>query len=259
MNGPFKFMKRGYRLLVDRHYKKNDLIHNRYKIESFIGIGSYGMTYLCRDSKEDNLCVLKQMTKSKRRQEISRVYQKETDILGKLHHPRIPSLLEKFTIDKHDFYTMELIDGENLEEILFYEKGKFNETKCLEMFKELVEITSYIHSKEVVHGDIRIPNVIMKDSALYLIDFGLAEELGNCSRNDKVALLREDYYDLGDFLLFLLYSTYHSSIKRGRSWMEELEIHPKTSHLLKRLLGIEQPYSDTAEVMEDVVQVLNYL
>jgi len=114
----------------------------------------------------------------------------------------------------------------------------------------------------IIHGDIRIPNVILNGSKISIIDFGLAKQYKNVSgsnESNEIEFLKEDYFDIGDLLLFLLYSNYHSNIKKGRSWTEELTIHPKTSHLLKKLLSIEQPYSHTEEVIADVNQAIGHI
>ncbi|WP_040681294.1 protein kinase family protein [Paenisporosarcina sp. TG20] len=260
----FKVMKRGYRFFTDRYYKRNTIIHDRYKVNSLLGIGSYGMTYLCQEIDTKKVCVLKQMTKSKNKKLILAQYKQETTILEQLNHPNIPNLFESFSFQNNHFFSMEYIKGRNLEEVLFLKEQVFTERESLILIRDLLQVVDYIHSMGFIHGDIRIPNIIINDQKPYIIDFGLAKRYMNETSNgdsnkNNVGLLREDFYDIGDLLLFLLYSNYHTDIKKGRSWTEELTLHPKTSHLLKRLLRMEQPYFTTKDIITDVNQTIDHL
>jgi len=262
MNVVFKIIKNGFRLVTDSHYKRDTIIHHRYRVTSFLGIGSFGMTYLCEDLHLNKVCVVKQMTKSKNKKMILAQYELETTTLNLVNHPKIPALFECFSFQNNSFFAMEYMEGRNLEDILFIEKRQFTEKQSLIILQDLLLVVDYIHSMGIIHGDIRIPNVILNGSKISIIDFGLAKQYKNVSgsnESNEIEFLKEDYFDIGDLLLFLLYSNYHSNIKKGRSWTEELTIHPKTSHLLKKLLSIEQPYSHTEEVIADVNQAIGHI
>ena len=63
---------------------------------------------------------------------------------------------------------------------------------------------------------------------------------------------QQDYYDLGEILLYLLYTTYSSKNKKALPWTEELSLEKETVYLLKRLLQINEPYSNTSEISTDL-------
>ena len=63
---------------------------------------------------------------------------------------------------------------------------------------------------------------------------------------------QQDYYDLGEILLYLLYTTYTSKNKKALPWTEELSLEKETVYLLKRLLQIKEPYSNTSEIAADL-------
>ena len=63
---------------------------------------------------------------------------------------------------------------------------------------------------------------------------------------------QQDYYDLGEILLYLLYTTYSSKNKKALPWTEELSLEKETVYLLKRLLQIKEPYSNTSEISTDL-------
>ena len=77
------------------------------------------------------------------------------------------------------------------------------------------------HSKGIIHRDLRIPNILMKEKQVSIIDFGLAKYKGDeraTTYEGEQALMREvhfrsDFYALGHFSLFLLYAGYESTEK----------------------------------------------
>ncbi|PWU67644.1 protein kinase domain-containing protein [Gracilibacillus dipsosauri] len=248
-------IKRIRQAFMDKVYPANFLLAERYQVEKVLGEGSYGIVYLCMEVNTGQKFVVKQLRKSKKK-ENEELYKQEIVILRKLDHPSIPSLLETFAYENNKFFSMTFMDGVNLEDSLFNKKKKFNEKEALLFFKKLVKLVSFIHDHGIAHRDLRIPNVIIHHNQPYLIDFGLAELLKS---DNKKEMVQDDFYDLGDFLLFILYSTYDGKSKKNQPWTEELNLHIRTTRILKKLLQIEKPYVSAKEIQIDVNQALEEL
>lgn len=65
-----------------------------------------------------------------------------------------------------------------------------------------------------------------------------------------------DYYDLGEVLLYLLYTTFSSKNKKALPWTEELSLEKKTVKLLKKLLQIDEAYTTFECIVKDVEAAL---
>lgn len=102
------------------------------------------------------------MTKSKKQKTINEMYRKEVKILSELDHPNIPEIFDSFSFQDHSIIVMEYIEGINLEDLLFEHKITFNEHDSLILVRDLAAVVSYVHSKGVIHGDIRIPTLFIK-------------------------------------------------------------------------------------------------
>ncbi|WP_238178367.1 WD40 repeat domain-containing serine/threonine-protein kinase [Calothrix sp. 336/3] len=93
-------------------------------------------------------------------------------------HPQIPSLLDNFH-DESDFYLVsELIDGKNLTQLLT-DKIVFNESNILQILEKIIPVLYFIHSQNLIHGDINPNTIIIKSSLnnfeledLMLVDLG---------------------------------------------------------------------------------------
>lgn len=246
----FAAIKKTYRYIADRPLKNETLLKDRYKLVKMIGSGSYGMVYLCEDLRTHEYQVIKQLRPSKLKENI--IFKKEIDLLGKLNHPGIPKLYDHFLTEGNTFYVMEYIEGENAEEQIFACDRTFSENDSLRFLSSLMEIVQTLHEQHVYHLDLRIPNIMMRNGKPFLIDFGLAKEALSESEDTKRQMREQDYYDLGDILLYLLYTTFKPKRKKALPWTEELTLKEETIHLLKRLLGLLKPYADVSEIKMDL-------
>lgn len=146
----------------------------------------------------------------------------------------------------------------------------FSEKEALCFVRRLMEILSYVHEQGFAHLDIRIPNVILDADQIHLIDFGLACRLGEPTRielrqDDKTTLGKtveapSDLYAVGHFILFMLYSGYDSHAfdsELNAGWEDELSVSPMTKQMLRKLLQIDPPYTDTQHFVHDLDYCLN--
>ena len=70
---------------------------------------------------------------------------------------------------------MSVIEGDDLEDLIFFSKKTFNEKESLQILDQLLELVDYLHKKDIYHQDLRIPNMLLKNNELFLIDFGLSQ------------------------------------------------------------------------------------
>jgi serine/threonine protein kinase, bacterial len=253
-----------YQFFVDRPIKVRTVLNDRYEVLSVIGTGSYGLVYLCEDLITKEKRVVKQLRPSKRRnkKELA-LFENEISVMQMLTHKHMPMLYEDFSRDGHFFYVMSFIEGDNLEDLIFFRKKMFNEKESLLILTLLLELVEDLHKKDIYHQDLRIPNMLLKNEELFLIDFGLskhsihsASSSSPNNQKDILVMKQQDYYDLGEILLYLLYTTYSSKNKKALPWTEELSLERETVHLLKRLLQIQEPYTNTGEISADLQAAL---
>ena len=159
---------------------------------------------------------------------------------------------------------MEFIDGLNFEQLIFTEGKKIPEKEAFQIVYELLNPIEYLHNHKIIHRDIRIPNVISDGAKIRLIDLGLGRhlELETAVQTTKEINIRKevncqaDFYGLGHFLLFLLYSNFtFPKHKQEKSWEEELEISNQTKHIIRKLLQIEPAYENCAQIRAEIINL----
>ncbi|MGF7034954.1 serine/threonine-protein kinase [Paenibacillus mucilaginosus] len=259
-----------YTSWIDYPLREGRRLGGRYEIVRFLGMGSYGLTYLCRDSREAGAEVVVKMAKPSKKELGRRLLQREHEILKKLQHPRIPAARGTFEERGRLCLVTEYIAGETVEDLIFREERRFTEEVSLLFMRELLEIVAFVHGQGYVHLDVRIPNVMVRGGDIHLIDFGLARRIGDTEgqepfENDEMRRRRtpeaqSDLYAAGHFLLFLLYSTYRADWNSPEAgWEEELTVSEGTRTLIRRLLQEEPPYTDAVICMAELDRVLGAL
>jgi len=80
--------------------------------------------------------------------------------LLRLRHPYVVKLLETFETSRHIMLAMELCAGGDL---LNYvrKRRKLEEPTAKVLFKQIVEGLGYVHSKGILHRDIKLDNILM--------------------------------------------------------------------------------------------------
>ena len=223
----------------------------RYTIEKPIGEGRYGLCFLAKSDMGEKVAIKKFKPSIFRKNSEKNVY--EAVILSKLKDRRIPELLG--VINEKGFYgfILEFKNGITVKDMLFKEEYKFSNEEFFNIGIKLIKIIRCLHKNGVVHRDIRIPNVLIDNGDVYLIDFGLARWADN-----NQYLYNLDFSYLGDFLLYILYSSFQTKEKHKKlPWYKELPLTSEQELFLKKLLGLELAYENIDEIETDFRKVFN--
>ena len=106
-----------------------------------------------------------------------RKIENEISLLRVMRHKSVVKLYETFETDKHYLFVMELCAGGDL---LSYvrKRRKLNETLAKYLFKQIIEGIGYIHSKSILHRDIKLENILLDDKGhIKIADFGVGKHI----------------------------------------------------------------------------------
>ena len=235
---------------IDHYYKKDDIIDS-YTIQRLLGEGRYGIVYLAVD-KDKNKYVVKQLKNEMIKKGDNKLFYEELS-LKKLQHPYFPKFISRFRDKERKGYILEYIEGEVFEDILRKDRYQFSREEIYQVCSQLLDMVEILHNCNIIHGDIRLPNIIRKDNKeLCLIDFGLARILDNEHHTKDL-----DYWYIGDFLIHLYYTTYQNVSRISRPWFKELDLKPEEKVFLKRLMGIEDSYKNIHEIRQLLNKIKN--
>jgi serine/threonine protein kinase, bacterial len=158
-----------------------------YPISQQLGTGGFGTTYLATNTLMPSrpYCVVKQLIPTSTDPQVQQLIQdrfKQEAIvlenLGKGSNGMIPMLYHYF-VEQGEFYLVqEYIEGQSLaDRIRNY--GVFTETQVRQFLADILPTLTYIHSKGIIHRDIKPDNIMVRqsDNKPVLIDFGAVKEI----------------------------------------------------------------------------------
>lgn len=161
------------------------LLDRRYQVTQVLGAGGFGKTYLAQDTRRPGnpICVVKQLKPISNEtgflETARRLFTSEGETLEQLgSHEQIPRLLAYFEEDNEFFLVQELIEGHTLTEELLPGQ-RWEESRVIELLIEVLNILEFVHSRGVIHRDIKPDNLIRRNSdrKLVLVDFGAVKQM----------------------------------------------------------------------------------
>ena len=178
-------------------------MENSYRIDRVLGQGSFGITYLAYTStevkgalgsvrSEMQVAVKEFFMRDINGREGSTVttggsrglfdrykrkFMREAGNIAKLKHEEgIVHVVETFEVNGTCYYAMEYCSGGSLD-ALIASRGGLPQGEALELFGQMASALAYMHSRHVLHLDLKPSNVMLRsDGRPVLIDFGLAKQ-----------------------------------------------------------------------------------
>jgi len=158
--------------------KKDELINKvffkKYRILKKIGKGSFGLVYLGKVINSNNYVAMKFEPKN----QTDLILERESYLLYYLRGYGIPEVITFGHNSKYNILIQTLL-GNSINEIFLNNHKKFSMKDCCMIGIQMLDRIEYIHSKYIIHRDIKPDNYLVGNpdtSLIYLIDFGLAKK-----------------------------------------------------------------------------------
>ncbi len=188
------------------------LLDNRYKIESVLGEGGFGITYKAHDNQLDYTVVIKEFlpqecaarsgdsvtvqARTNRTDDYQYGLERfldEARHLAKFQHPNIVRVSNFINTNGTVYFVMDYAEGEDLGDWL-KKHEILNEDIILKIVTPILEGLAEVHKAGLLHRDIKPGNIFMrKQGGPMLIDFGAARQaLGEHSKSIS-AIISQGY------------------------------------------------------------------
>lgn len=168
------------------------LVDGKYKILNKVGQGGMSVVYLAMNEKANKQWAVKEVRKDGVLdfESVKQGLVAETDILKKLSHPNLPSIIDVIDTDESFIIIMDYIQGNSLNKAL-EEYGAQPQENVIEWAKQLCDVLGYLHSRKppIIYRDMKPANIMLKpDGNVTLIDFGTAREFKEKNLADTTCL-----------------------------------------------------------------------
>ena len=144
-----------------------------------------GQVYRAVDMETDTEVALKQCTNPHHDQR----FEAEARLLSSLQHPRVVRILDHFSAPSGQYLVMDLVRGIDLG-VLLKQRGQpgLPVDQSIEYTRQTCEALQYVHDQQIVHRDVKPQNLILSESGVVLVDFGIARLLDEVEEQGTVGI-----------------------------------------------------------------------
>lgn len=152
---------------------------NNYRILAKIGQGGMGEVYRAVDVNLDRPVAIKILSRDlSKDQSLIQRFQAEAKTQAQLNHPNICTLYSLFRFNEQLYMVMELVEGQNLEEMI-QTRGPVPYPEAVPLFQQALFGLSQAHRSGIIHRDIKPSNFIVnRQGVTKVMDFGIARVMG---------------------------------------------------------------------------------
>lgn len=177
--------------------KIGSVVDGKYKILNEIGHGGMSTVYLAINEKANKPWAIKEVRKSLSRDFdiLKQSLILETDLLKKLSHKNLPSIVDVIDSDENFLIVMDYIEGNTLEKLV-NENGAYPQENVVDWAVQLCDVLQYLHERPrpIIYRDMKPSNVMLQsDGSVVLIDFGTAREFKERNTGDTTCLGTQGY------------------------------------------------------------------
>lgn len=173
------------------------VVDGKYKILNKIGQGGMSVVYLAMNEKANKQWALKEVRKdvTENFEVVRQGLITETNLLKKLKHPNLPSIIDVIDTEETFIIVMDYIEGRPLS-VHLEEHGPCSQEEMISWALQLCDVLSYLHSREnpIIYRDLKPGNIMLQPNGdIVLIDFGIAREYKTENIQDTICLGTQGY------------------------------------------------------------------
>ncbi|MFV0414124.1 MAG: serine/threonine protein kinase [Oscillospiraceae bacterium] len=173
------------------------VIDGKYKVLNKIGQGGMSVVYLAMNERANKQWAIKEIRKDgvSNFEVVKQSLVVETDLLKRLNHPNLPSIIDVIDTEESFLIAMDYIEGNPLSQAL-KEYGAQKQEDVVKWAIQLCDVLGYLHTREpkIIYRDMKPANIMLKpNGSVMLIDFGTAREFKSHSIADTTCLGTQGY------------------------------------------------------------------
>lgn len=156
------------------HIAPGELLAGRFRIVGFIAAGGMGQVYKTQDTRLGRMVALKFLPKELAEDRLSlERFRREAQAASALNDPNICTIYDFGEDGGRAFIAMEYLEGETLSARI--KRGPVAVENAVKIAIAVTRALNAAHRKGIIHRDLKPSNVMLTETGVKLLDFGLAK------------------------------------------------------------------------------------
>ena len=177
----------------------------KYKLETVLGRGGFGLTFRAHQNYLDQTVVIKTLNEAHWQApnigDLQRQFQDEARRLAMCSHPNVVRVSDFFIEDGLPYMVMDYIPGRSLYDIVI-PGNPLPVRAAVSYITQIGKALQAVHAKGLLHRDVKPQNIMVHEQTgdAILIDFGIARELTQNPAQTHTSIVSEGYAPIEQYL-----------------------------------------------------------
>ena len=214
-----------------------------YEILDVLDQGGMGIVYRARQTELSRIVAVKMMAGAHPSGPRLSRFRTECRAIAQLHHPNLVEIFESGETDVGPYFSMELVEGGDLNAKLKSNPPTFEESATL--LESIARVVHEVHERGIIHRDLKPANILLTaDGVPKVTDFGLAKLLDEESGHSRT----------GEVLGTLTYMAPEQIDPSLGSVESPADVYAMGAILYELLAGQPPFLATTTQLMRQIVQ-----
>jgi serine/threonine protein kinase len=199
---------------VPFHLPSGTILAEKYRLDSALGQGGFGITYLAWDLNLSRKVAVKEYfpnnlcTRGNDGRTVQPLYLRTQEAFGRgleefvkegralarfRDHPGIVSVYDFFQENETAYLVMAHLEGQTLKQYLEEHEGKIRFLEALNILTPIMDALREVHAMGMLHRDISPDNIYLTKTGPKLLDFGAARYAMDAGSQNLTAVLKPGY------------------------------------------------------------------